>query len=230
MEYSEIKVFIKMNEDIKSDEMYSVLSKYINKSLLNDSKMKRVHETNCFKFYTFGLPYPIEKEKIYKKDKLYAFNVRSISREVIMRVGRVLERNCNEFTLEGKDFKSYVFDKIEKIISLTPVVVTRKDQKYWTKECGTDELCKQLSSNAEKKLKAYYGKIKIEEGTNFIEEIKQKNNRLILVPYKGGYVAGNKFEIKVKSDETSQLLAGVVAAMGLGEKCSAIGMGYCKVL
>ena len=39
MEYSEIKVFIKMNEDIKSDEMYSVLSKYINKSLLNDSKM-----------------------------------------------------------------------------------------------------------------------------------------------------------------------------------------------
>ena len=168
MEYSEIKVFIKMNEDIKSDEMYSVLSKYINKSLLNDSKMKRVHETNCFKFYTFGLPYPIEKEKIYKKDKLYAFNVRSISREVIMRIGRVLERNCNEFTLEGKDFKSYVFDKIEKIISLTPVVVTRKDQKYWTKECGTDELCKQLSSNAEKKLKAYYS-----EKSHPVEE-KQK--------------------------------------------------------
>lgn len=230
MEYSEVKLFIKMNKDVKSDEIYSVISKYINKSLLNDNKMKRVHVKNCFKFYTFGLPYPIEKDKIYKKDKLYAFNVRSISREIIVRIGRVLDKCCDEFVLEGKDFKNYIFDKIEKIITLTPVVVTRKDQRYWTKECGTDELCEQLSKNAERKLKAYYGEINIQEGTNFIEEIKQKNNRLILVPYKGGYIAGNKFEIKVKSDENSQLLAGVAVAMGLGEKCSAIGMGYCKVL
>lgn len=230
MEYCELKIFIKMNTNINSDDMYSVISKFINKSLLNDTKMRRVHKLNCFKFYTFGLPYPIEKDRVYKKDSIYAFNIRSISREIIMRIGRCIVFNCDEFTVEGKDYKNFIYNKIEKIISLTPVVTIKKDGKYWTRECGIDELSEQLNNNAKRKLQSYYGVCNIDESTNFIESIKQKNNRLILVPYKGGYIAGNKFEIVVKGDKNSQQLAGIVAAMGLGEKCSAIGMGYCKIV
>lgn len=229
MEYCEVKVFIKMKEDVKSDYMYSVINKYINYTLLNDKKMKDIHKVNCFKFYTFCLPYPIEKSRIYYKDRMYTFNIRSINNEIVLRIGRALEKECKSFNVEGKDFRSYKTEKIDKLITLTPVVVTMSQGKYWAKEDGVSELAKRLNSNAERKLKTYFDISEDEYKADFISEIKQKNNRLIMIPYKEGYLFGNKFEITVNDDEWSQKMAGIAAAVGIGEK-GQIGCGYCRIV
>lgn len=229
MEYCEVKVFIKMKENVKCDYMYSVINRYVNYTLLNDKKMKDIHKVNCFKFYTFCLPYPIEKDGVYYKDRIYTFNIRSINNEIVLRIGRALEKECANFKVEGKDFVSYKAENIDKLITLTPVVVTMSQGKYWAKEDGVDELVKKLNSNAERKLKTYFDISENESNANFISDIKQKNNRLIMIPYKEGCLFGNKFEITVNKDEWSQRRAGIAAAVGLGEK-GQIGCGYCRII
>lgn len=229
MDYSEVKVFIKMKEGVKSDNMYEVLNGYINASLLNDSKLSRIHELNTFKFYTYCLPYPIEKERIYQKERIYCFNIRSVNNEIVVRFGRSLKKESPLFTVEGISYDNYRVYNISKLISLTPVVVTMDDGVYWKREDGLEELIRRLSSNGERKLRRYFGDCNIVKGHSFIENIEQKNKRLIMIPYKKGCLFGNKFEITVKQDEQSQFIASMVNAVGLGEK-NTIGLGYCKAI
>lgn len=225
MEYYEVKVFIKMKEDVKNDKMYEVISNYINYSLLNDSRLSRVHKINCFKFYTFSLPTPIEENKIYKNNRVYAFNIRSISSELIMRIARSLANGCNSFNLEGKSCNRYRYNGIDKLISLTPVVITLQNGRYLTIE-DSDKIIKSIINNAIRKYKAYYGEA-IE--CEFISDFTVKNKRLIQIPYKNACIMGNKIDIEVKPDADSQKLAHLVAAIGIGEKNS-LGAGYCKVI
>lgn len=229
MDYSEVKVFMKMKGDVNCDNMYEMLNKYINVSLLNDSKLSKIHKENVFKFYTYCLPYPIEKDKIYHKERIYCFNIRSVNNEIIVRIGRCLKKEDSLFTVEGISYDNYHIHNISKLITLTPVVVTMDNGKYWKTEDGFEQLIKRLGGNGERKFIKYYGDCNIEKGHSFIENIEQKNKRLILIPYKGSCLFGNKFEIEVKQDEQSQLIASFVSGVGLGEK-NTIGMGYCKVI
>lgn len=225
MEYYEVKVFIQMNEDIKSDKMYEVISKYINYSLLNDSGLSSIHEINCFKFYTFSLPIPIEEGRIYKRGRIYSFNIRSISSELIMRMASSLAKGCKSFALEGKVCNVYRYKGIDKLISLTPVVITLQNGRYLTAD-ESDKIAESITNNAIRKYKAYYGE-SVE--CEFISDYNIKNKRLIQIPYKNTCIMGNKIDIEVRADADSQKLAHLVAATGVGEKNS-IGAGYCKVI
>lgn len=225
MEYYEVKVCIKMKEDRKNDKMYEAISSYINYSILNDSRLSRVHKINCFKFYTFSLPAPIEQDKIYKKDRLYSFNIRSISSELVMRIARSLEKKCDSFAVEGISCNRYRFNAIDKLISLTPIVITLQNGKYLSSD-DSDKIVNCLTNNAVRKYKAYYGEPN--EG-EFISGFTIKNKRLIQMPYKNTCIMGNKIDIDVKPDNNAQRLAHLVASVGIGEKNS-LGAGYCKVI
>lgn len=225
MEYYEVKVCIKMKEDRQNDKMYEVISGYINYSILNDSRLSRIHKVNCFKFYTFSLPAPIEEDRIYKKGRLYSFNIRSISSELVMRMARSLAKGCESFTVEGTSCNRYRFNAIDKLISLTPVVITLQNGRYLTME-DSDKIVKCLTNNAARKYKAYYGE---PNEVEFISDFTVKNKRLIQMPYKNTCIMGNKIDITVKPDENSQRLAHLIASVGIGEKNS-LGAGYCKVI
>lgn len=228
MEHTELKIFITMKKDVKSSVMYEILNKFINKGLLNDKRLSLAHKKNCFKFYTFGLPYKIEKDGIYKKDKMYAFNIRSVSVEFILALARCIENGCEYFLVEGKSVNSYTYKKINKLISLTPTVVTLENGHYWCEADGVEVLKNKLNSNIERKLKAYFDDFKIEKGFNFIKDIEVKNKRLIMIPYKSAMLFGNKLEILVEENEMAQTMATMALAVGLGEKGS-VGCGYCMV-
>lgn len=229
MTYSELKIFIRMKKDIKSNEMYEVLSKFINKSLGRDKRLSLVHEKNCFKFYVFGLPYKIENDGVYKKDNMYAFNIRSVSVEFILTLSKLIERESDCFFVEGSNIDTYSPKKINKLYTLTPTVITTERGHYWCEKDGIELLKEKLNSNIERKLRAYYDDFIIEKGANFIKDIRLKNNRLIKIPYKNAVLFGNKLEIIVEDNETAQAMANMAVAAGLGEKGS-VGCGYCMIV
>lgn len=66
--------------------------------MLLDKDLKEIHPKKQYKNYVFNSFYPIERDKFYKKDRLYIFNIRGLSKEFIDKIETCL---CN---LESNDF------------------------------------------------------------------------------------------------------------------------------
>ncbi len=87
-------------------------------------------------------------------------------------------------------------------------------------------LKERIQANLEKKYSAYYGqKIAVEQ--NFIQYMEFVRDKPIALKYKKTTLIGNKFNLVINDDETSQKLAFVALATGLLEKNSSNGMGFC---
>ncbi len=82
-----------------------------------------------------------------------------------------------------------------------------------------------INNNLINKLKTIKG-IEYPINHDMIEEIEIKNIKSIAYRYKNIKLIGNKFNIKVKQDDSSQEIVKVAIAVGLLEKIS-LGYGYC---
>ena len=228
MDYYQLKISCVLKQDLDFKNMFEELSKVINKSLLKDKDLKKLHEINTFKMYVFDGLYPANK-KGYKKFNLYGFNIKTIDKALAFKLNSILKKTENDLinivsvTLETKDT-----GKIEALYTVTPAISVIKNGSHWTKEDYPMELLiDRINSNAKKKY-AYWFDEQIDEKHNFIENIEQTNKKTIVLPYKDGVLLTNKFKIKVKEDEISQQLAGIVFTTGLLEK-NALGLGYCTI-
>lgn len=224
MYYHELIVTLKMKQDITNDEMYSFLNNLINNAMLYDEKLREMHERNEYKFYTYSSLNPIEKDRIYKKDRVYIFNIRSINKIFLANLNRVLPLTEENVKVIATQIKSYSQKFITKLTTLSPVVTTMKESKYWKKEDGLQELIARMCKNAVRKYNQYFN-TQIPEETIFIQAITQTNLKPIKIPYKQGNLIGNKFVMEIKNDKLSQDLAFFMKATGALEK-NTIGCGY----
>ena len=224
MLFYNLKVIVQLKEDIKYENTYEIISNYIAKAMLLEEELKELHEKNCYKLYSFCSLYPFEKEGIYEKNKLYAFDIRYVEMHFGLKLKQLLKFVKNKyFTLISTNIETNQYRKINKLISLTPAICTTNKNDY--KIDGDLNLIKsRLISGAEKKyFQIYNNKI----SCDFIKSIKQTNIKPIKLPYKGIYLLGNKFEIEIKEDEISQKLAFILLSTGILEKNSQ-GYGFCK--
>ena len=67
----EIWLKVYLLEDIPVEAVQKKTAALIDICLSRDEALLKFHETNQFKNYSFGNPFPLEKDKIYKKDKVY---------------------------------------------------------------------------------------------------------------------------------------------------------------
>ena len=133
-------------------------------------------------------------------------------------------------SIENDDFRVIMsnintneYRKINKLISMTPCILTKDNGDY--KIDNDLELVKnRILAGIQKKYSKLYGS-KVE--CNFIQEIIKINRTPIKLPYKNIYFLGNKFEVIVKDDEISQKLAHLALSTGILEKNSQ-GFGFCK--
>ncbi len=224
MHYHELVVTLQLKEEITNDKMYEFLNTLINNSMLYDEDLSKMHEKNEYKFYTYSSFNPIEKDKIYKKDRIYIFNIRSINKLFLSKLKRVLPLAKENSKIISTQIKSYSQEFINKLTTLSPVVATLKENKYWKKEDGLTELTTRMCKNAVRKYNQYFN-TQIAEETIFIQSIAQTNRKAIKIPYKNGNLIGNKFMMEIKSDTLSQDLAFFMKATGALEK-NTIGCGY----
>jgi CRISPR-associated endoribonuclease Cas6 len=225
MKYFELVVTVSLQDDIPFQESYGFIGNLISRAMVNDDRLKKLHEEKRFKFYTFCSFYPVEPEKVYHKGRVYITNIRSLSVDLILALRKVLPQINYLAKVIATDIRMYEYRPITELITLTPVVATLSD-RCWVKEDGLILLRERAHSNAVKKFRDFYGEFS-EPKDNFIEYIRQTNRTPIKLPYKEASFLGNKLVIGVKSDETSQKLAFTVLGAGMLEKNS-FGLGYCR--
>ncbi len=194
------------------------------------------------KNYCFGNFYPTESDKIYKKNNVYEFVIRSIDEEFIDELEKAILENMNNSFLIVLSAVKKEIDQffIRELYSATPVIVSQKKddtgrQLYWSLDYNGDMeiLQNQLQKNLEKKLKLFYPD-DMDVSNNFIDEIEIKNIKPQSIYFKTirnqkeklVRLIGNKFKIVPKKDDLSQKLAFLSLGVGLGEK-SSFGGGFC---
>ncbi|MGP2657107.1 CRISPR-associated endoribonuclease Cas6 [Malaciobacter sp. WC5094] len=235
MKYFELICTAFIKEDIEFINNFDVISKFINFSMLKNEKLKQLHEQKGFKAYSFGGFYPLEKDKLYKKGKIYKFTLRSLDEEFIDLLSSLLRENINNHFLQIFETNKKVVKQffITELYSVTPVIVSLPRQKgekqmFWSIKDDIFVLQKQLQDNLLKKYKSFYNE-DLNATSNFIQlfEIKNQKPQSIYFTKKINdnkeqkvRLFGNKFKIIVNEDEISQKLAFVALACGLGERQS----------
>lgn len=234
------KAYLKINIELK--DSFDVLSKYINYTIYQNKINEFVDEDNLINNYCFGNFYPTESDKIYKKDSIYEFVIRSIDKKFIEQMQEFLSKDTSNYFLEVLSTTKKEIDQffIRELYSATPVIVSDKrdergKQLYWSLHYNgdIDALQNHLQKNLEKKLRQFYPEDEA-VSSNFIQEIEMKNRKpqsiyLKLIRNKKQQLVrliGNKFKIVPNEDELSQKLAFLSLGVGLGEK-SSFGGGFC---
>lgn len=226
MQYYNLKLVVIPKKDIKNEEAYEKISKLIANAMLKDEGLKQTHEKNEYKNYVFCNLYPVQKSGIYTAGSMYTFDIRFINLSIAMKMKQFLSLIQNEdFKIVMSNLETNSQRKIKKLITLTPAVITTDKGDY--KIDNNIQLVKErILANTQKKYNQIYNE-KVE--VDFINEIKQTNQKPIKIPYKNIYMLGNKFEITIKEDEMSQNLAYLALSIGLLEKNS-IGLGFCRAI
>lgn len=234
------KAYLKINIELK--DSFDVLSKYINYTIYQNKINEFVDKDNLINNYCFGNFYPTESDKIYKKDSIYEFVIRSIDKKFIEQMQEFLSKDNSNYFLEILSTTKKEIDQffIRELYSATPVIVSDKrdergKQLYWSLHYNgdIDALQNHLQKNLEKKLRQFYPEDEA-VSSNFIQEIEMKNRKpqsiyLKLIRNKKQQLVrliGNKFKIVPNEDELSQKLAFLSLGVGLGEK-SSFGGGFC---
>lgn len=226
MQYYNLKLVVIPKKDIKNEEAYEKISKLIANAMLKDEELKQTHEKNEYKNYVFCNLYPVQKNGIYTAGSMYTFDIRFINLSIAMKMKQFLSIIQNEdFKIVMSNLETNSQRKIKKLITLTPAVITTDKGDY--KIDNNIQLVKErILANTQKKYNQIYNE---RVDVDFINEIKQTNQKPIKIPYKNIYMLGNKFEITVKEDEMSQNLAYLALSVGLLEKNS-IGLGFCRAI
>lgn len=228
MIYYQLKISCVLKQDLNFKNMFEELSKVINKAFLKDKNLKALHKLNTFKMYVFDGLYPVTKEG-YKKFNLYGFNFRTVDKALAFKLNSLLKKTNSDFINIVKIvMETRNTGKLKGLYTVTPAISVIESGKHWTNDDYPIELLIERINNNAKRKYSYWFDSEIDREHSFIDDIKQMNKKTIVLPYKNGVLLTNKFKIKVKEDEVSQKLAGIVYGTGLLEKNS-LGLGYCTI-
>lgn len=225
-----VKLYIK--EDIKKIEVSDKLSKMIDFCMCKNEHYEKYHNAKDFKNYSFNSLYPIEPDGIYKSDNIYTIQIRTSSKDFVKFLEKNLPLNQYEyFVVLKSELKINNFKYIDKIYSLTPVVIKNTDG-YWRnlENFSIDDYENRISVNLINKYNAITGE-KISRKTKIFSTIEFMNKKPVVIKYKNIKLLGDKITLTICNDEVAQNIAVVALATGVGENNSR-GLGYvnCKLL
>lgn len=226
MFYYELTVTTYLLNNCSFNQVNEKIARVVNKTMQLDIELEIKHKENNFKHYVFDSLYPLEKDKLYKEGRIYVFHIRSLDKVFIEKMKRLLPKTNNTYMkILATEVKTYQRKHIAELYTVTPVMVTLENA-HWVPGNDIMLLQKRLQANLEKKYKSFYDEtLKLKD--SFIQRIEVLNKMPIAYRYKNIKMMGNKFKIAVNEDEASQKLAFIATACGLGEKGSALGLGFC---
>lgn len=226
LKYYELNCTAYLLKNIYFDEANKKIGAHINNGMSLDNELLTIHRDKGYKFYVYDSLYPRETDKTYRKGRIYVFKIRSIDKELISRIRKVITRaKSNEFHILSTELKVREQYFINELYTVTPAVLTI-DNKFWVKGDSMKLLERRIQDNLIKKYQDYYRKI-IKTEESFIQGIQLKNYKPIGLKYKDIRLMGSKMSILVKEDQVSQDLAFIALGTGLLEKNSSNGMGFC---
>ena len=224
MQIIQIRVKILVKENIQLSEIQSRVCGMIDYSFSKKEELLKLHNTNKYKFYCFDFPYPIEKDQIYKKGKVYTVTLRTLDSDLAEFFSNSLLHIQTYFikTLSS-EIKIIYKRPIEKIYSLTPAII-KNDSGYWRDSMSIDDYERRLKENLIKTYNDITGE-KIDEDFELFNKIELKNRKPISVIYKNIKLLGDKVNLYISYDKRAQDLAYMALGSGIMEMNSR-GCGF----
>lgn len=217
-----MKIYLLAQIDIK--EIQEKLTAFLDKSFTVSDALMQMHEENRYKNYCYDLPYPLEKDKIYKKGKVYTVTIRTVDSKLAKHF---LEVCVNSYTadIKGLTAQIRILPKkiIESIYTLTPVVL--KDERgYWRNYMGMDAFGERIRINLIKKWNGLHDE-KLDENFQLYTLLEFLNDSPIPMEYKNIRLLGDKIRLQIADNETAQDLAYMALGTGILEM-NARGAGF----
>lgn len=221
----EINLKFFLLKDIEYKNIYTKISHFVDSALVKDSQLLNLHNSNMFKYYVFNTFYPIEKEQLYKKDNIYAIQIRTIDKKVADYFSFVLK---NHYTDDMKgltvDIRVVPRKIINNIYSLTPVLLKNDDFGYWKDNLSLVNFERRIKENLIKKYNNIMS-LKIKENFELFTSLEIVNDKPIAFPYKSKKILGDKVKLYISDNEKAQELTYMALGTGIGEM-NARGAGY----
>ncbi len=226
----ELRVKVYMYKDINLEECTYKIAKLIDTVLAKDDSLKNFHEENRYKNYVFGGFSPFERDKLYKKDKIYNFQLRTIDRNLADYFIKNLEHFYNDdMNVVSVEIKIIQQKYINKLYCLTPIILkdygNDGDKKgYWKNNFSVEYFERRVIENLIKKYNSFTGE-KIDEDFQIFSNIQFINQKPISFNYKNIKLLGDKTDLVIESNKIAQQLAYMALGVGIGE-CNARGAGF----
>lgn len=219
----EINLKIKFGQVVPYEETYEKLGNFIDLALSKEQDYLQFHNQNQYKWYCVDLPYPIEKERVYQKRKIYSIRIRTVRQDLAEYFIETLVRHrTNEIWGVGGELKIIPRKTLERVYNITPVII-KTETGYWRGKITTAEFENRLKVNLIKKYNQIHD-TKIDENFELFNLIEFKNEVPIKVPYKNVVLLGDKLNIVVANNKMAQELMYMALGTGLGEM-NARGLG-----
>ncbi|WP_042274356.1 CRISPR-associated endoribonuclease Cas6 [[Clostridium] dakarense] len=220
----ELQVKVFLLKDINLENTSQEICKIIDNALTKSEIYTKFHNENKFKNYSFNMLYPLEKDKVYKKENIYTFIIRTVDNNLSEYFMKELK---NQYTDEIKVLtvskKIIPIKHIESIHTITPIV-SKFDKGYWKQHSTIDVLEKRITENLIKKYNNFYDE-KIDEDFELFTAMSIVNKKPISTKYKDISLLGDKINFRVADNEKAQEIINFALGVGVGEMNSR-GLGF----
>lgn len=212
----ELRIKVYLTENITTRELPTKITALMDQALIGSIEMSKLHEKNRYKFYSYDRLYPLEQDKIYKKDQIYFFTVRTIdpalARYLADTIPQVSTREIKALKCDPKKIPQHLIDTL---YTLTPVIL-KNDFGYWRAAMSLKEFEKRLRINLIKKYNSYTGE-RMQEDFELYNRLEFLNSKPIPIQYKNIVLLGDKIKLEIAENPTAQLLAYMAIGTGLAE-------------
>ncbi len=206
------------------EKVSEAFSYFIDSALGRQQEYLEFHESKAYKYYVFDLPYPFEKEKVYKTDKTYTLRIRTVKQNLAEYFSKMLPfHESGEIQCLGGELKIIPQKIIESVYSLT-LAVMKNDYGYWREHMSLPEYENRLKFNLINKYRQLTGE-ELDENFPLYELLEFKNKKPVKVYYKGICLLGDKLRFVTAKNETAQKIWYMAIGTGLCENNSR-GAGF----
>lgn len=222
----QIRIKIYIIRDVPVEKIQAEMAAFLDQELVKDARFARLHEENRFKGYCFDSPYPVEQDKIYKKDRIYTLTIRTVDLELARYFAT---QAVNGYTQSVKaltaEAKVILQKPIELLYTLTPVIL-KCENGFWRDTLSVEQYEERLKVNLLKKWRQFYGE-RLPEDFELLIGIEFLNKAPIKAEYKNIHLLGDKLRLHIAENQTAQDLAQLAVGVGMGEMNSR-GYGFCN--
>ncbi len=219
-----IRIKLYIMDDIFLDNLQEEITSFLDKSLSKTSQFVEWHNANKYKYYCYDSLFPIEKDKVYKKDRIYTLTIRTIDAKLAKYF---TEYAVNTYTnkLKGLTAQVRILPKkhIDVLYTLTPAIL-KCQTGYWKEEMTIEQYEERMKVNLIKKWNSFHGE-KIAEDFEIFTGVEFLNKCPVSSQYKGVKLLGDKIRIHVAENQAAQRLAYMALGTGVLE-INSRGFGY----
>lgn len=217
-----IKVYIIVDTPV--EEIRGAVTEFLDSGLAVNPQFAELHSQNRYKYYCYDSLYPIEKDKVYKKDQIYTLTIRTLHANLAKYFSECV---VNTYTdkLKGLTAQVRIIPKkhIDVMYTLTPAIL-KCDSGYWKDEMTVEQYEERLKVNLIKKWNELHGE-KIQEDFELFTGVEFLSKCPVASQYKGIKLLGDKIRIHVADNEMAQKLAYMALGSGVLEMNSR-GFGF----